>query len=58
MNILKIITLGDIETEKQKFHYCKNPILVKDVDFDKVLISYIVSFIAKESINDEYNNDW
>ena len=27
-----IITLGDINTEKHKFYYHKNPILIYDVD--------------------------
>ena len=33
----EIITLGKIE--KRKFHYHKNPVLMDDVDIDKILIS-------------------
>ena len=33
----EIITLGKIE--KHKFHYHKNPVLMDDVDIDKILIS-------------------
>ena len=28
----EIITFGDIEVEKQKFHKHKNPVLIYDVD--------------------------
>ena len=31
------ITFCDIETEKHRFHYCKDPIFVEDVDIDKIL---------------------
>ena len=39
----EIITFDDIEMEKQKFHYYKNPILINDADIDKILISNKVS---------------
>ena len=32
--IKKIIAFGDIETEKHKFHWYKNPILIDDVDIN------------------------
>ena len=35
----EIITLGDIEIERCKFHYYKNSILIDDVDIHKILIS-------------------
>ena len=31
------ITFCDIETEKHRFHYCKDPIFVEDVDIDKIM---------------------
>ena len=34
-----MLTFGDIETEKHKFHCYKNPIFLEDVDIDKVLVS-------------------
>lgn len=34
-----MICLGDIEIEKYKFHYCKYPINIKNVDIDKITIS-------------------
>ena len=35
----KIVTFGDIETEKRKFNYSKNPIFLKDESTDNVLLS-------------------
>ena len=34
----EILTFGDTQIEKHKFRY-KNPILIDDVDIDKILIS-------------------
>ena len=39
----EILMLGDIETEKNKFFSHKSPILLKDVDIEKVLVSKNVS---------------
>ena len=39
----EIITLGDIEIERCKFHYYKNSILIDDVDINKILISIKLS---------------
>ena len=38
---------GDIEIERCKFHYCKYPINIDDVDVDKIRISKKVSFCRK-----------
>ena len=35
----KIIAFGDTEIEKQKFHNHKNPILIDDVDINKIMTS-------------------
>ena len=34
----EIITFGDIENKKCKFHYHKNPILIENVNIDKILM--------------------
>ena len=39
-----IITFDDIKTSKQKLHQDKRPILIKDVDNDKILVSNNVPF--------------
>ena len=39
----EILMLGDIEIEKNKFFSHKSPILLKDVDIKKVLVSKNVS---------------
>ena len=44
----KILTLGDIEIDKNKFYCSKSPILLKDVDIGKVLISNKISFGKKK----------
>ena len=43
----EIITFGDIEIEKRKLHCYKNPIFLKDVDIDNMLISDKVSSSEK-----------
>ena len=43
----EIITLGDTDFEKCKFHYSKYPINLNDVDLDKMIISIQVSFSKK-----------
>ena len=39
----EILTFGDIEIEKHKFHCHKSPIFLKDVDIENVLISKKIS---------------
>ena len=39
----EVLTFGDIEIEKNKFYHHKNPILLKDVDIEKVLVSSKIS---------------
>ena len=40
----EILTFGDIEIEKNKFYRNKIPILLKDVDIEKVLVCNKISF--------------
>ena len=40
----EILTFGDIEIEKDKFYSHKTPILLKDVDIEKVLVSNKIYF--------------
>ena len=35
----KIIKLDDTETEEYEFHHYKNPILIKDIDINKIVVS-------------------
>ena len=39
-----IIKFGDIEIEKLKFHQHKSPILINNIDINKILVSNKVSF--------------
>ena len=39
--------LGDTEIEKQKFHYHKKPVLIEDVDINKIITLSKVSFGKK-----------
>ena len=39
--------LGDNRINKHKFHYDKNPVLIDDVNIDKILLSNKVSFSKK-----------
>ena len=34
----EILTFGDIEVEKNKFHSHRSAILLKDIDIEKVLV--------------------
>ena len=43
----EILTLGDIDIEKDKFYCHKTPILLKDVDIEKVLVPNKISFGEK-----------
>ena len=47
----EIITFGDIEIEKRRLHYHKNPILIDSLDIDKILIPSKVSSGEKKNIN-------
>ena len=40
----EIITFGNIEVEKLKFHQRKSPISLYDVNFDSIVVSNRVSF--------------
>ena len=42
-----VITFGDIEIEKQKFHQLKRPIPIKNIDINKVVVSKKISFGKK-----------
>ena len=44
----KIIMFDDIEIEKHKFHYYKNPVLIDDVDINKIVVSNKVTFRKKD----------
>ena len=43
----KIIKFGDIELEKQKFYQDKRPILIKNININKIVVSNKVSFGKK-----------
>ena len=43
----KVITCDDIEIEKQKFHYRKGPVLIYNVDINKIVVSSKVPFGKK-----------
>ena len=43
----EILTFSDIETEKNNFYRHKNPVPLRDVDTEKVLVSNKVSSIEK-----------
>ena len=40
----KIIKFGDIEIQKQIFHQHKEPISIKNIDINKIVVSNKVSF--------------
>ena len=42
-----IIKFGDIEIEKQKFHQCRRPISIRNIDINKTVVSNKVSFGEK-----------
>ena len=41
------MTFGDIEIEKNRFYHNKIPILLKDVDIDKLSVSNKISMVKK-----------
>ena len=43
----KIIKFGDIEIQKQKYHQYKELISIKNIDFNKIVVSNKVSFGKK-----------
>ena len=47
----EIITFGDTEIEKRKFHHRKNLILLEYVDIDSILTSSLVFYGEKKNIN-------
>ena len=56
----EILTFGDIEIGKNKLHRNKNPIFLKEVDIEKVLVSHKFSFGEKDYkyfIGYLYNDD-
>ena len=45
----EIITFGDIEVEKHKFHHCKNLALLEDVDINKY--RFLIWFLQAKRID-------
>ena len=43
----KVIKFGDTEIQKQIFHQQKGPIWIKNIDINKIVVSYKVSFDKK-----------
>ena len=43
----KIVKFGDLEIEKQTFHQHKTPILIENIDINKIAVSNKVSFGKK-----------
>ena len=43
----EVLTFGDIEIEKNKFYHYKTSVHLRDVDFDKVLVSNKIFFSEK-----------
>ena len=43
----EILMLGDIEIEKNRFYHHKTPILLRDIDTEKVLVSNKIPFGEK-----------
>ena len=43
-----VIKSGDIEIQKEKFHQNEGPILIKNVDTDKIVVSNKVPFDKKK----------
>ena len=47
----EILTSGNIEIEKNKCYHHKTPIILGDIDIEKVLVSKTISFGEKKTIN-------
>ena len=43
----EILTFGDIQVEKHKFHQYKSPISINGVDISKIIVSNRVSLVKK-----------
>ena len=43
----KIIKSGDIETKKQEFHQHKEPVLITNIDINKITVSNKILFGKK-----------
>ena len=46
----KVIKFSDIEIQKQKFHQHREPISIKTIDINKIVVSNKVSFGKKKRI--------
>ena len=47
----EILTFVNIEIEKNKFYYNKNPAPLTDLNIEKVLVSNKIFYLVKKSIN-------
>ena len=48
----KIIKLGDIEFQNQKFHQHKEPTSIKNVGLNKIVVFNKVYFVKRKYLND------
>ena len=53
----EIITFGDIEVEKHKFHQQKSPILIYDVNIVRIVVCNMLSFGKKDKYFIGYKDD-
>ena len=47
----KVIRFDDIETQKQKFHQHKEPISIKNIDINKLVLSNKIPYGKKKDLN-------
>ena len=47
----EILTFGDIEIEKDIFYFYKSPVLLREVNIERVLVSNKIPFGKKKTIN-------
>ena len=52
----EVVTLGNIEIEKNKFYRHKTPIVLADIDIEKTLVSNKISFGEKNFIRYLYDD--
>lgn len=52
----EIISFGDIEIEKSKFHYCEDPSDINNIDIAKLMI-YDNVFLVKRVLNTYKDNE-
>lgn len=52
----EIISFGDIEIEKRKFHYCEDPSDINNIDIAKLMI-YDNVFLVKRVLNTYKDNE-